>query len=335
MTVLVTVAIQDVPPNLQSGAFYNALKDNEDENDGVIFIPSDCLTDCSAIYNEFELRRMMLSLRYWIVEDVPETLIALSSVQGADSFLRPVSNEFKRDFPYLEDLLAISCSTNIVDKLIVAAGKGRLDALQFLLRDQIASAVPKRVCESAAKHGQYECLKYLFELDCLWDSYLCQVAAQNGHLDCLIFAHEHGVPWELDTSLGAARNGHLQCLQYAHAHGCPWDKTICVAAALNNHLDCLVYAHENGCAWDKYTCQVAASRGHLACLQYAHEQGCLWDEQTSKAAAEHGHLRCLVYAHSHGCPLPVLRFPNELGHGAELLTAAQKACLEYVNAHGV
>lgn len=100
-------------------------------------------------------------------------------------------------------------------------------------------------------NGHLECLKYLHEIGCSWDSYVCTFAVLYGNLNCLKYLHENGCPWNKDTCDNAAEYGYLECLKYAHKNGCRWDKWTCTNAAKYGHLECLKYAHENGCPYPK------------------------------------------------------------------------------------
>lgn len=142
-----------------------------------------------------------------------------------------------------------------------------------------------------------------------------------GPLECLQYVHENGCPWDSKTCRSAAAGGAIDCLKYAHEHGCPWDEETCNVAARMNNLDCLKYAHEHGCPWGVLTCAYAAESGNLECLKYAHENGCSWDNKTFTKATFHPcafcflqsrlacprlkeRMACLAYAWSQGCPLP-------------------------------
>ena len=158
------------------------------------------------------------------------------------------------------------------------------------------------VSAATAKIGHIECLMYLHQHGCPWDTNSCYYAALGGHLECLKYLHEHRCPWDSITSANAAHGGHLKCLEYAHEHGCHWNSVTCSSAAVGGHLECLEYAHEHGCPWDAETSSCAAAGGHLECLKYAHEHGCPWDAFTCIYASANGHLDCLKYAHENGAP---------------------------------
>ena len=105
---------------------------------------------------------------------------------------------------------------------------------------------------------------------------LCQSAAKGGQLDLLKWARARGYPWCEKTCHAAAENGHLEVLQWARAHGCPWDEETCTAAAKNGHLEVLQWARANGCPFE-------LSRAELS-LQHLGEK---FQERASEMAQNH------------------------------------------------
>jgi hypothetical protein len=111
-------------------------------------------------------------------------------------------------------------------------------------------------------------LMFLVDIGCI-DLWVCDSAAKSGSLECLKYAHSHSCPWDALTCSWAARN--LECLKYAHENGCPLNEAFCTWAAKAASLECLKYAHDHGCPWDYRTYQEAAND---ACFKYAEVNGC-------------------------------------------------------------
>src|SRR5438105_4179141 len=85
------------------------------------------------------------------------------------------------------------------------------------------------LCNMATMRGHLACLIEFweqYEYHC--DKNTCATAALYGQLDCLKYLHENGCPWDSFTCYHAAGNGHLDCLKYAHENGCPWDEGTCM-----------------------------------------------------------------------------------------------------------
>jgi hypothetical protein len=130
----------------------------------------------------------------------------------------------------------------------------------------------------------------------------CDMAAEKGHLECLKYVHENGCQWNSNTCAYAARNNHLECLKYLHENGCKWNTYTHNQAAYNGHLDCLKYAHENGCPWNYKTCENAEWNCQFECLKYACENGCVWRDNILSPGKNYdlrdgGHLKYVKYAH--------------------------------------
>ena len=58
-------------------------------------------------------------------------------------------------------------------------------------------------------------------------------SAEKGYINCLKYLHENGCSWDTFTCSFAARNGHLDCLKYAIENNCIYDKQQCINSAGN------------------------------------------------------------------------------------------------------
>lgn len=101
---------------------------------------------------------------------------------------------------------------------------------------------------------------------------MIETAAAHGEVDCLAYLHQQGCPWDERVTAAAARASSLHCLRYAHQHGCPWDATVCTAAA--QHVINLKYLHEHGCPWDVRAMYRSDKYVSQACEKYLDRQGC-------------------------------------------------------------
>lgn len=78
----------------------------------------------------------------------------------------------------------------------------------------------------------------------------CMLAAANNRIQCLKWLHENGCHWNSNTCKYAAANGHIKCLAYALENGCPHnDDSICRKAKLFGHTECFELAREYGCPY--------------------------------------------------------------------------------------
>eukprot|EP00051_Salpingoeca_urceolata_P023558 m.400314 g.400314 ORF g.400314 m.400314 type:complete len:132 (-) comp20114_c4_seq2:2675-3070(-) len=104
-----------------------------------------------------------------------------------------------------------------------AARSGSLDALRLLVTTH-GCEVDEETMASAAQagsvHVSLECLQYLLEQKCPWDTRATFHAARLGHLPVLKFLHENGCPFDEDC-INASMNGDQAVLQYLTQIGCP------------------------------------------------------------------------------------------------------------------
>ena len=210
---------------------------------------------------------------------------------------------------------AVDATGRHIDELdeIDAACRGYLTTLRCRQRRGHLSR-EERLCQAAARSGQFEELQDLRAENCPWDEHTCAGAAEGGHLEVLQWARESGCSWDKRICEDAAKGGHLEELKWARENGCPWDNTTCVSAADFLHWELLTWAYMNGCPWDNDPCNWAVKIRHqrrgeierratrLEALKWARENECPWCERTCAGAAEGGHLNLLKYARENGCP---------------------------------
>ena len=101
----------------------------------------------------------------------------------------------------------------------------------------------------AACQSNLEMVKYCVAKKCPINVLACESAAKNGHLECLKYLREEvKAPWDAGTGIWAAENGHLHILEYLierkyDEYGVVFGDA-CKYAAEKGHLDCLKYLHE-------------------------------------------------------------------------------------------
>lgn len=360
--------LSDVPLYLRSGDLYKSFvttADSEDEEAGdteneIPGVPLDCRKVNTSISNVDDLDKLIKTLRYWLVTDLPAELISYCLTHD-DAWIGFTLFHYSSDFPYLADLCAvwgtvtrrqednddeaeledyiISCSgaNSRNTRYIIAAERGRLEIVKFLLgRTQILSAatfdanVTCQMAAAAAAGGHIHCLQFLAERKSKWGSEAVSAAAKNGHLECLRFLHQQGCPMPHTQSLlqDAVSGGDLGCVQYVHQLGGEWHEMLIYTAARLGHVDILQYALDHGCAWWPNTTMVLASGGHIEGLRHAQRHNWAWHSATCDAAAENGHLSCLQFAHECGCALTVnlISKAAQRGHLSCIVYAVEQGC---------
>jgi len=136
---------------------------------------------------------------------------------------------------------------------------------------------PEGYCKWLVEHkggGMLPFLKLAHELGCPYDAReVIETAAAHGEVDCMAYLHKQGCLWDERVTAAAARASSLHCLRYAHTHGCPWDETACTAAV--RHVTNLMYLHKHGCPWDVRAMYRSGTYVSDACEKYLNQQGCL------------------------------------------------------------
>jgi hypothetical protein len=103
-------------------------------------------------------------------------------------------------------------------------------------------------CDVAAKFGQLEVLRYLYhDVGCiLWEG-TCASAARAGRLECLEWLREEGCPWDSTVFCGAAIGSHLQVMKWLRTQGCPWNTWTWNCALAKNDPEVLQWLRDVQC----------------------------------------------------------------------------------------
>ena len=323
----------EVPQYLQAGALFQSfVEDGEDE---IIMVPGNVVKPNTKVETVAEATHLLESLRYWIVESIPSSLLRFMFAQTRmkdipDCFWREFTPQFpwlayvrhcvsglvKTDTKRMQHLIPsgnkelINVAYGILgcmpsDACALAISTGNIDYFHFI--DDLCNhkRMCRTVCRSAIIHGKGSAglLVQMRELGFCWGSEDCAAAAGCGNLSCLEYLREYSCPWDKTTLLAAICYDRVDCLNYSLEHGCPSeDLALCSWAVMQGSVACLQCVHEHGHPWGVFACTEAARGGHLSCLQYLHEHGCPWDAGACTVAARGGYLSCLQYLHDHGCP---------------------------------
>jgi len=174
--------------------------------------------------------------------------------------------------------------------------------------------------QTAAKYGQLDILKHLYEIGCRFDSDASDDAIKNGHLDIVKWLHENGCNWGWWGTRYAVCNGHLDIVKYLHHHGRLIGYTdgyyndMYYGVARNGHLEVLKYMFEvMHIPFAGYhhpsvesICSYSVKSGNLDMVKYLrtkfYQNGRDWDKTAYSNAEEGGHCEILKYLHENGCP---------------------------------
>lgn len=290
-------------------------------------MPLECRKIDTTIRNAQDLDRLIATLRYWLVKDIPPEVMRYC-LTNEDVWIGFTLAAYAQDFPYIGDLCAIwgnvyqerdpdtkemkTCCTGTFDRrkrCRVAAERGRLEILKFLLtKTELQSAATfsdplydknTDLTTAAAAGGHLQCLQFLHEHGCCWGVDTAVAAVEGGHLDCLKFLHARGCSMQ-GLKLHACAKNHLNCVEYLHSVDPRWDDRTLPTAVRSGHVHVVQYALDHGCPFYGPATHELAARGNLEGLEHAHEHGWTWDRGTCEIAAMKGKLSCLQYAHEHG-----------------------------------
>lgn len=351
-----------VPIYLKGGLLFHSLDNDDTEK---FAVPAKFMKMDTYIRNKADMEHLLKSLQYWMVTDVPATLVSFALNQPFKSHIgQLIADSLAAVCTELRDLQHV-CNTLPKQRIAVAISLGRVNFVMCLHKR--GYLIPPDACTVAAAGGHRGCLEYVHAHGgrLVTDSDTqCQVAAWKGSVKCLEYLHQHGCPLGAATVINATKGNHLPCLQYALEHGGVWNPTAILTAAelgYSECLQCLMTAvlpfefftvlpsvqraaalathagHFNClrlcCEWSpavpKSSLAFDAARGeHAHCLHYLRDIGCGWGTYLPACAAQLEDLACLRFLHQLGCPwdAETTRMAALHGHLACLQYAHQQGC---------
>lgn len=322
---LTVVKRREVPVYLRSGEFFKSLHNDSDEEE--ISVPNKTLKPNTAVANRGDLEELLLSLRFWGVDEIFEEVILFSLSNDGPECL-DVLNLFRAHFPYIGALLKVMETHNNKEKLLQAIKFGNLEIVRAVVSSNLTNCGTFGCnsadgCRYAAQFAHVNILQYFHEQNgCIPDEVL-PLALQAGSICCIEYCRNHGIAWPDNALVRSLQGSRLNIFHYALQQGCTWhNKTDLL---LDKYIDGLTYALRYGYPCNAEAAVVAAGNGSLRCLQVLHEHGCTWSTQACSSAAIHGYAECLQFLHESGCPwdentvlcsvlignLPILRFAIE------------------------
>jgi hypothetical protein len=168
-------------------------------------------------------------------------------------------------------------SENVVN---AAALSGRLDILQYLLKDQ-RCAKPRNLSHFAARSGSISMLRSLRqEHACVFNEQTCAGAAAGGYLDALKHLRNSGCPFATRSiARDAACGGSVEVLDWLRQQqpGVVIDDTCMSCAAANNHTTMCEHLRSiYGRTLTEEACDLSAATGAVDALRWLKEHGCPW-----------------------------------------------------------
>lgn len=170
-------------------------------------------------YDDYLIYRSLLKGRGFPMTTVESEMLGIMAVYHDDIF-GLIEMDILNMYPY-----------TIMSLWDYVIQHGKMNIVYYLYENYPTDYLDEWSCRLAAEYGQYDCLVFLHEHGCRWNTWTCEIAARNGHIDILRYAHEQGCPWNEWTTIQALTMGQLNCIRYALDEGCPIDRAACIRQA--------------------------------------------------------------------------------------------------------
>jgi hypothetical protein len=220
-----------------------------------------------------------------------------------------------------------------MDAAVLAAKKGHLECLKYILEVEPKLLQGRRLIQAAAEGGSLPCITFLIDVGYQWGGDMTESAARSANPAALRYCLEHAQPASWPSAMTNAVSAHSpECMRVLYDHGyhaqawsphlhpavlavkhrsmpClrlalqmsgpPDPRLIDTADAASHSEEMLRCVVELGAALGPCTPSFAARKGNRGALRYALEAGAPWDRQTYEGAIYSDSLECLKCAHQH------------------------------------
>ena len=227
------------------------------------------------IDNDTDFFNTIESLRFHIIKKLPDEIY--NYVQT-----HKVNLDRFKDFFHGE--LTLLMNSDMIDPkstiMIEAAKHGFLDLIKYLFKNDFKFTYQS--AKAAIENNQMECLKFMIENDCpydspnSWDGGLCAIATRFGHLEILKYLRQVGIKWTDFIMSAAACSDQVHILEYLYKVGAPSHQLIMSNVLSSGSLKCIKFMRENGHEWSSYDldCVCTFDEAVKKCVLYALEDGC-------------------------------------------------------------
>eukprot|EP01032_Pedospumella_encystans_P008286 gene8286-9854_t len=249
------VCFSEIPHYLHAGEFYRSLAADDES---VLCVPADCFHSCDRVLNLCELSRLLRTMKFWMLDRIPDGIIEYCFSKPASRWKRTVVGVLGLHSAEYRDLSATfgGYSKNALARAIRV---NRPEIVRYLAAAWVGETFYNSCTDVAARLGKLESLRALHKLGVPWDEKTCAAAAAGGNLECLKYAHERGCEWDEGTTVEAVLNGHMECLEYAYDEGCMFHPSVCEKAVQGGSWDCVEFTSQFKWWVKSSLCATAAS----------------------------------------------------------------------------
>lgn len=99
----------------------------------------------------------------------------------------------------------------------------------------------------AVVHGEFNILKGLKQMGCLYGDHLVLQAAGKGNVEIIQWLLDQGCKWQTGEIGQAARYGHFETVKWLRQKGCPYRYTDILSAKHGGHKEIISWMKVNGC----------------------------------------------------------------------------------------
>ena len=125
---------------------------------------------------------------------------------------------------------------------------GNLEMIQWLF--EIKCPVPNDILSAAFEYGDLNIIKLFYKCETVYKRQLLFMsAAKNGNLNNMKWLYEQGCPFDDLTFPMTAANGYLDNMKWLYSVGCPLNEETFNAAAINGDIENLKWLRAIGCPW--------------------------------------------------------------------------------------
>lgn len=156
---------------------------------------------------------------------------------------------------------------------------------------------------TAAQHGSFNCIKYLYALNCNWENDIIYYGVLGDNLELLKWLFDNNFPIPRGEyleyiSIMAANNNNLPILKLLKDQNIPFNWETFDEAAKHKSITTIEWLYHNKCPFENSCHITAANYGNLNIIQWLLSKDILFDDilDIITTATENNHLNILEWS---------------------------------------